>query len=260
MNKTVAYVAALLAALPALGSAASAETRPSYPQVRVELLPSFTPDAAFEKFRKQFVEAVANKDANALSALVAPGFVWTVNNALANDYDPGRDSQHNFRVVFGFRAAGKDVDGNVENGPYWSVLESFAKDNTFYHLPDSGNRVCSPTGATIVSDEVYERASTRVEAAMEGAQWLFAVRSVPVAKAPDDKGPPIAKLGVEAFPVISTHPENADTPTHYQVLLPSGRSGWIPADAARPLQTDRLCYSPTANGDWKIGIYDSAGE
>src|SRR5882757_7440007 len=117
MNKTVAYVAALLAALPALGSAASAETRPSYPQVRVELLPSYTPDAAFEKFRKQFVEAVANKDAHALSALVAPGFVWTVHNALANYYDPGRDSQHNFRVVFGFRAAGKDVDGNVENGP-----------------------------------------------------------------------------------------------------------------------------------------------
>jgi hypothetical protein len=253
-----AWIAAPLLMISAFSTMALAEPKMAYPQVRVELVPSYTPDAAFEKFRKLFLEAVAKKDLDALSALVAPGFVWTQNDTLSGEFDPGRDAQHNFRVVFGFRPPGKDADGAVEHGPFWNVLAAFANDNTLYQLGDAGNLVCSPATATIVNEEIYERAVTRVEATNEGAEWFFAVRPTPVAKAPDDKGPPIGKLGAEAFPIIGTHPEGAEAPTHYRVLLPSGRSGWIPADAARPLQGDRLCYALTASGEWKIGIYDSA--
>jgi hypothetical protein len=258
-HRMLCVFASLMAIYASIGSAA-AEQRTSYPQVRVELVPSFTPDAALGRFRKQFINAVAKKDINALSALVAPGFVWTVNNELSSDFDPGRDPLHNFRVAFGFRVPGQDVDGKVENGPYWDFLQSFANDNTFYQVGEGGKLICSPTAATVASEEVYERAIARVEATYEDVQWFFAVRGVPVAKAPEDTGPPIGKLGTEAFPVISVHPEGAEVATHYEVLLPSGRTGWIPANAARALQADRLCYAPTANGEWKIAIYDSTAE
>ncbi len=46
--------------------------------------------------------------------------------------------------------------------------------------------------------------------------------------------------------------------THFEVLLPSGRSGWILVSAVRPLVTDRLCYAKNPNGDWRIAIYDQA--
>ena len=252
MNQSL--VCASLAAILAFAGPASAEVRVTYPQVRVEPGNVYTPDEAFEKFRKQFTSAVDSKDLNALSALVAPGFVWTVNGMLATDYDPARDAQHTFRVVFGFRVLGNDADGGVEGGPFWNILKSFADDDSFNQISDSGNLVCSPNTASAVNAEVYERAAGRVEEAFEGAEWVFLLRSTPVAKAPDDKGTPIGKLGIEAVPVISTYPEKANVATHLEILLPSGRRGWIPANAARPMQGDRLCYVLAPSGEWKIGI------
>lgn len=256
MNRDL--VCASLAATLAFAGPASAEVRVTYPQVRVELGTTYTPDEAFQKFRKQFISAVDSKNLKALSALVAPGFVWTVNGALAPDYDTGRDPQHNFRVVLGFRAVGKDADGGVDGGPFWGVLKGFADDESLNLNSDSGNLVCSPNSASAVNTEVYERAVARVAEAFDGAQWVFLLQSTPVAKAPDDKGTPIGKIGVEAVPVISTHPAKADVATHFEILLPSGRRGWIPVNAARPMLSDRLCYVLTPSGDWKIGIYDSA--
>jgi hypothetical protein len=79
----------------------------------------------------------------------------------------------------------------------------------------------------------------------------------PVTRAPDDKGPPIATVAQEAVPVLNSHPPDGE-PTHYEIMLPSSRTGWIPASATRALQADRLCYARTAKGDWKIAILDSA--
>jgi hypothetical protein len=255
MNRNL--VCASLAAFLAYAGSASAETRVTYPQVRVELGAAYTPDEAFEKFRKQFSSAVDSKDLKALSALVAPGFVWTVNGALAPDYDTARDPQHNFLVVFGFRAPGADADGNVDGGPFWSLLQGFATDESLNLNSDSGNLVCSPNSASVVNTEVYERAQNRVAEAFDGAQWVFLVGATTVVTSTaDGKGTPIGKLAVEAVPVISTYPEKADVATHFEILLPSGRRGWIPANAARPMLGDRLCYVRTPGGDWKIGIYD----
>jgi hypothetical protein len=256
MNRNL--VCASLAVFLAFAGPASAEVRVTYPQVRVELGATYTPDEAFQRFRKQFSGAVDSKDLKALSALVAPGFVWTVNGALAPDNDTARDPHHNFLVVFGFRAPGADADGNVDGGPFWSLLQGFATDESLNLNNDSGNLVCSPNSASVVNTEVYERAAGRVGEAFDSAQWVFLLGSTTVTGAPDGKGTPIGKLGVEAVPVISTYPEKADVATHFQILLPSGRRGWIPADAARPMLGDRLCYVRTPGGDWKIGIYDSS--
>jgi hypothetical protein len=68
-------------------------------------------------------------------------------------------------------------------------------------------------------------------------------------------------LKAQAVPILNTYPtapegQTAPAPTHYEVLLPSGKTGWIPASVARPLNTSRLCYAPTAKGDWTISLYD----
>ena len=259
MRRRTLCLATLLTTMFVVGTPVSAEVkRIIYPQVKVELAPAYTPDAAFNTFRNAFVDAVAKKGATALFALVAPGFVPTLNDNLTSDFDPGRDAQHNFRVVFGFRAPGKDADGEVENGPFWDALAAFANDSTYYQ--SRAGLVCSPAAASIADMEVFEQARAKVEMPDEGADWYFILRSTPVAKAPDDKGAPVATLAPQAVPVLAVHPspDTGSAPTHYEVLMPTGRAGWIPADVARPLQADRLCYALTAKGEWKIAIYDSA--
>jgi hypothetical protein len=247
-----------------VSASASAEVkRIAFPPVQVRPAPTYKPDAAFETFRSRFSEAVAKKDATALLALVAPGFVWTQNGTLTGEFDPGRDALHNFRVVFGFRAPGKDVDGGVEGGPYWEALAALAGDGSYSEAAAGKNLVCSPATASIIDEEAFEETRAKIEAPDDAADWSFLLRSTAVTKAPADKGAPIATLGLEAVPILRSHPpleegKAAALPTHYEVLLPSGRAGWIPASAARRFQADRLCYALTGQGEWKIAIYDSA--
>jgi hypothetical protein len=64
-----------------------------------------------------------------------------------------------------------------------------------------------------------------------------------------------------ALPAVSLYPpvqegKPAVPATHVEVLLPSGKTGWVPASSVRPLDSERLCYSKTAGGDWKISAYD----
>jgi hypothetical protein len=261
MRRKMFCIATLVTMMLIVGASVSADVkRIAYPQIKVELTPAYTPDAAFNSFRTEFIDSVARKDAKALFTLVAPGFLWTVNNNLASDFDPGRDAQHNFRVVFGFRALGSIADGEVEGGPFWDNLAAFANESTYYQSTEGRNLVCSPVAASIIDEEVFKQVRAKIETPGEGADWYFIVRSTAVTIAPGDKGAPIATLGLEAVPVLSTYPlpDSGAAPTHYEVLLPSGRVGWIPANAARPFQADQLCYALTAKGEWKIAIYDSA--
>ncbi len=256
-RKAVSFLSIVVPAL-IIGASVSAENRrTSYTRVKVALMPAHTPDAAFNRFRKQFIEATSKKNADALFALVAPGFVWTHGDNVLSGYDPGRDAQHNFKVVFGFRAPDKDVDGPVEGGPFWDVLTAFANDGTHYRLSETGSLVCSPIAASIVDPTAFERARTRIDPLDDVLGWYFSLRSTPVTHQPAEKSTPISTIELEAFPVVNVHPSAGEgaSPTHYQILLPSGRNGWIPASVARPIVTERLCYALTANGDWKIAIF-----
>jgi hypothetical protein len=54
---------------------------------------------------------------------------------------------HNFKVVFGFREAGKDEDGGVDGEPYWDLLAAFAGDPTAYVM-EAPRRLVELTGRT----------------------------------------------------------------------------------------------------------------
>lgn len=235
-----------------------------YPEIKVTVNQPYAPDAAFQKMHAAFAEAVAKKDAAALFGLVAPMFFWTVNGGPADGLDLGRNAVDNFKVVFGFRAPGKDQDGGVENGPYWDVLEGFAGNATFYPANDASSLICGPLGAEVVDAQAYEQARKKVETGDDGAEWYFTLRETAVAKAPGDAGAPIAKVGTIAVPLISTFPAAKDGQpapqiTHVEVLLPSSKSGWVPVNSVLPMVTDRLCYAKTPNGQWKLALVDQAG-
>jgi hypothetical protein len=263
---SLSLAAASLLLAAAFGSASFAGVKKvAYPEVKVTISEAYKADAAFEKMRAAFIDAIANKDVAAISALVAPTFLWTVDGQPADALDLGRDAIHNFKVVFGFRAPGKDQDGGVENGPLWDALAAFAGDTTYYAATDAGNLVCGPIGADVADEKVYEQARQKVETGDDGADWYFTLAETAVTKAPGDTGAPIAKVGTVALPLIGLYPpardgQPAPPPTHLEVLLPSSKTGFIPAAAVRPLVTDRLCYARTPNGDWKIGSIDQAAE
>jgi hypothetical protein len=237
----------------------------AYPEIKVTLNEAYQPDAAFEKMRAAFADAVAKKDVNALTTLVAPTFLWTIDSQMADELDLGRDAIHNFKVVFGFRAAGSDTDGGVEDGPYWDALAAFANDPTYYRATDSGNLVCGPIGAEIADQATFEQADKKLSTEDEAAEWYFTLASTDVAKSPTETGTPTTKIGAIALPVLGSYPEPhegqpAPQPTQLQVLLPSGQTGWILAAAARPLFSARLCYAKTPSGDWKIAAVDEPSQ
>jgi hypothetical protein len=267
MNLTTRYQLGGLVAAAILLPAAPGSAEPhqvAYPEVKVVLENPYKPDAAFDKMNGAFLDAVQRKDVGAVTALVAPSFLWTVSDHPADELDLGRDAVHNFKVAFGFRALGEGVDGGVDNGPYWEVLTAFAEEPSFYIANDAGNLVCGPMTAEVADDNAFEEARRKIDAINEPVEWYFTLAAeTPVVMAPGDTGTPVAKVGTIAMPLIGFYrPEREGAPppppTHYEVLLPSGRTGWVPVTAVRPLKTDHLCYARTPAGEWKIASIDQA--
>jgi hypothetical protein len=254
-------IAALAAAWLVTTPALAAVKKVPYPEVTVETAAAHLPEASFQPFWKAFSDAVKTRNAAALFALVGPGFVWTSKGALTAEFDPGRDALHNFKVVFGFRQHGRDEDGGVENGPYWEELAQFAADPAFYSGSDKTTLICGPLLAEVTDADVLEQARKTIEIGDDSGTWFFTTGDTPVTRTPGDTGPPVGKLGKVAFPVIGEHPPAregavAPPPTHYEVLLPAGTTGWIAAAAARSLANNRLCYAKSREGRWVIGVFD----
>jgi hypothetical protein len=249
MNVTTSYLLGSLLApailLPAAPGIAQLQ-QVAYPEVKVVLENPYKPDAAFDKMNGEFLDAVQRKDVGALTALVAPSFLWTASEHPADELDLGRDAAvHNFKVAFGFRALG---DGGVDDGPYWDVLTAFAEEPSFYIANDASALVCGPMTAEVADDTAFEEARRKIDAINEPVEWYFTLAAeTPVAMAPDDTGTPVAKVGTIAMPLLGFYPPEREgappLPTRYEVLLPSGRTGWVPVTAVRPLETDHLCYA-----------------
>jgi hypothetical protein len=261
MRNILGFAGAAIAAVLFTTPAAAIKKLP-YTEVKVDLSDVHQPDAAFKTMRKAFADAVSKKAATALFALVGPTFIWTVAGGNTDQFDQGRDALHNFKVLFGFREAGKSEDGGVQDGPYWDSLASFVPDSLgFFETADATNLVCSPMLASIADEKIQEAAEKKLGTDDDPVEWNVVITETAVAKTPGDTGPPVAKINKVAVPVLANHPPSpqngpAVTPTHIEILLPTGRSGWIPASAAIPLFSDRLCFSKTASGDWKISGFD----
>jgi hypothetical protein len=207
MKVTKCYFLGGLLVAPILLAGAPSSAQPqqvAYPEVKVVLDNPYKSDAAFDKMNGAFLDAVQRKDLAALTALVALTFLWTVNDHPADELDLGRDAVHNFKVAFGLRALGEDVDGGVDGGPYWSMLIAFAE-GSFYSANDTGTLVCGRMAAEVADDDAFDQARRKIDAVDEPVEWYFTLAAeTPIAKAPGDTGAPIAKVGTIAMPLLSS--------------------------------------------------------
>jgi len=230
-----------------------------YSLVKVQFADAYQPDAAFTKMQKALADAIAKKDAQRLFALVGPTFVWRVGGDLSDQFDFGSEPVQNFKVVFGFREFGKHVDGGVADGPFWNILEAFVADNSYDIISDT--LVCGPSIATLDDPDAFDAAKEKIGADDTTEWYVIFDDNTKVSATPTGAGAPVGTIGPAALPVLAYYPAARDSgppPTHLKVLLPSGKSGWIPVSAAMPLATDRLCYALTAKGDWKIAVFEQA--
>jgi hypothetical protein len=253
-----ATAAALMAAV---NTAALAQVKQvPYPAVKVKLAEAYLPDAAFQKMQISFAQASAAKDTQALLSLVGPTFLWMSRGELNDQFNFGRGAVDNFTAVFGFAESENTTGGVAANGPLWDILAAFAADKSFYTATDT--LVCGPTSATIVDDDEFNSAKKKISADAS-VEWYFTVADTPATSTPTDAGSPVGQVSQVALPVLSVFPLAKDGQpkppvTHLQVLLPSGKIGWIPIAAAFPLVTDRLCYAVTSDGSWKFAAFDQA--
>lgn len=252
-----AIAAALLTSLPA-----GAVKRASYPEVKVTALPAFKGDAALEALRKKLVESVSKQDLASVIALVDPKFVWTAGGKPVEEFDPKKDGVHNFKVAFGFRAFGRNEDGKTDIGPQWFLLELFLADPSLTQEANSP-LVCGPATARIADPKAFEKVLERVDEESEPSEWVFASSEVPLMDKPGGSSR-VGALNGTAMPVLGFHPPlpantpPKEPPTHFELLLPSGKTAWAETKNLRALFVDRLCYSKDAKGDWKIGAFDQA--
>jgi hypothetical protein len=265
----ISATAAVLVAASGTASLAAVKEVP-YPVINVKLADTYTPDAAFQQMQNALAQVSANKDADGLFTLVGPTFLWMSRGEPSDQFDFGRGALDNFKAVFGFGEpeknaddanSGKAADSAAPEGPFWDVLAAFATDNTLYAASDS--LVCGPTRATIVDEDDFDSAKKKIRAD-DSVEWYFTLADTTATSTPSDAGLPVGRVGQVALPVLSVFPrapqgQPQPAVTYLQVLLPSGKSGWIPASAALPLVTDRLCYAFTPDG-WRIAAFDQSSD
>jgi hypothetical protein len=260
MRRLVISAAAI--ALLAAATAASADDvkQVPYPEVKVQVPEQYKPDAAFTKLQKSISDAVASKNAQVLFALVGPTFVWLQEDEIADQFDFGGDALQNFKVLFGFREAGKHVDGGVKDGPYWDDLANFAANTKFQRASDT--LVCGPMAAIVSDQDAFDQARQKI-GADDSTEWYFTLGETNVTASPGG-GATVGHVGQVALPLLDEFPQaregssEAPAVTHLKVMLPSGKSGWIPVSAALLLEPDRLCYAMTESGDWKIAEFNQS--
>lgn len=248
------------AALAFASAPAHAIKKVPYPEVKVRPPAAFKGDAAFGAMRKALADAAAKKNLAALSALVAANFAWTAGGEPNEQADKGRDGLHNFKVALGFRQPGQTVDNAAAGG--WDLLAEIAAATDFAQAPSAPNTACAPSAA-VPDQKAFEQASQRIEEREQATEWVYALGELTLT-ATRAGGAPVGKVTGVALPVASIFPaprpnqQQPTPPTHLELLLPSGKTGWVPVNAVRSLIADQLCFTKQANGEWKISGYDQS--
>ncbi len=254
MRPIVPVVLAVLA-LSAVPAAALEKT--SYPEVKVTAPAVFPADAALTAMRKSLAGIIARQDAQALFAMVSPDFTWTADGEPAERTNPDGDPLQNFKIAFGFAVAGKDEKiGNDE--AFWILLEQAVADPALTPHHEHPAIACGPVTAD-ADEAAREAAAERIAGEDEGVEWVYTLKEIALTEKPA-AGRTVAKIANAALPLIGRYPAAKDgedvAPSFYEVLLPSGKTGWIDADGVEPLAVDRLCYGKDKSGAWKITGYE----
>jgi hypothetical protein len=235
-------------ALLAAASASAQQPAPPKPYKPVAVvLPAAVNDAGLTKLRAQLSDAAKKRDRAALTKLVVgKGFFWARNGG--NAADKKKSGIDNLSVTLGL---------TTKDGAGWDMLAGYAEDPTAAPSPGSKGVLCAP------ADPGFDEKALRT--LLESTQsdlleWAYPVADgTEVHATPQDSAPVIDKLGLYFVRLVPDNSPAAAVASYVRVAAPSGKSGYVPADALAPIGNDQLCYVKDA-GTWKIGGYIGAGD
>jgi hypothetical protein len=195
-------------------------------------------DPALAAFRKELAAVAQKKDRPALARLVvAQGFFWLKESGNAAGKKTGIEA-----LATALSLAAKDGSG-------WDTLTEFAADETAADYPDRPNTVCSPAGPEFDAPALEKLAETTKT---DVSDWGFtSAEGVEVRASAAQNAAVVEKLGMHFVRVMPDTAPNA-AQDFMRVVTPSGKVGFVPAEAINPLGSDQLCYGKDATGAWKI--------
>jgi hypothetical protein len=218
---------------------AQAPAAPKPYKVVAVKLPEPVKDASFDAFRKQLAGIAQKKDRAALGRLVARNFFWVPEDKdVADKRKPGIDNL----------AKALDLDGR--DAPGWEQLAGYAADPTADKDPDRPGVICSPGDPTF-DEMAAEQLAADTET--DAGDWGYTAKTgIEVRSGPEKNAPVVEKLGLQ---LVRVYPDespaaavNADV---LRIVTPSGKLGFVAAEAILPLASDHLCYVKEGNA-WKI--------
>jgi len=200
--------------------------------------PKASADPSLAAFRKELTVIAQRKDRPALAKLVTvQGFFWIKEEGNAAGKKTGIEA-----LATALSLAAKDGSG-------WEMLGEFAADETAAPYPDRPNTVCSPAGPEFNPQDLEKLAeATKTDI----GDWGFtSADGVEVRATASATAPVVEKLGMHFVRVMADTAPNANQ-EFMRVVTPSGKVGFVPAEAINPLGSDQLCYGKDATGAWKI--------
>ena len=200
--------------------------------------PAAVADPSFEAFRKQLGAIAEKKDRKALAGLVVPNFFWMGEKGdKADKKKPGIEN-----LAKAIQLDGKEAQG-------WELLGAAAADPTGTPFPDRKDTICSPADPTFNPQELEALAKAT---GTEEGDWAYPTQTgLEVHSGPQPNSPVVEKLGLHFVRVMEDNaPGNQQNPM-LKVVTPSGKTGFVPAEALSPLGNDQLCFTKEGAG-WKI--------
>jgi hypothetical protein len=258
MHRPFIAAAVTIAALMSLAGSGFAQ-QPQLPQLRPPPPPAAAPvkpyrpvavtppapfnDPSFVAFRKQLGDVAAHKDRAALAKLVvAQNFFWLQDKNLADKRKSGVDN-----LAKAINLDGKDGSG-------WDTLAGYADEPSAAESSEQKGAFCAPADPGI-DPNAFEALGKATQT--DPSEWAYPTKDgVEVHAAAAPNSPVIDKLGMNLVRVLpdSGPPANANEPIVLPVATPSGKSGFVDAQALSPLGGDQMCYAKDATG-WKIAGY-----
>ena len=200
--------------------------------------PPMINDPSFEAFRKQMTAAAEKKDRKALADMVSKSFFWM--GEKGDKADKKRPGIENLAKAIGLDA--KDGSG-------WETIIGFASDPTGMPFPEKKDTICAPAEPQFDGKELEALAKAT---GTEEGDWAFPTQpGLEMRAAAQPNAPVVEKLGMHFIRVMEDGTEPSGDNPMIKVVAPSGKVGFVPADAISPLGNDAMCYTKEG-GAWKI--------
>ncbi len=244
----VAAAFATIGALdPALAQAPARPQAPAQPPAAVKpgpyktvaiKLPTPISDASFDAFRKQLAGIAQKKDRAALARLVAANFFWIPEDA--DKADKGKPGIDNLAKAIGL--GGTDAVG-------WEVIADHANEPSAMPDPQRPGVICAPAMPAYdekAAEELADATQTDL------TEWVYPVRDgLEVRSGPQQNAALVEKLGLHLVRLLD---EDTASESFLKVVTPSGKTGYVAAEAVRDIVEPQMCFAKEAGG-WRIAGY-----